>query len=216
MRTFLLLLCITNTCAIPQDLTKDNFDDIITSAEKEAFINFYIPGCKECIQMEDVWNKIGIEYKGSHDVVIGRMNCLNNEELCQSLGVSKHPSNKYFRPGKTPINYKLDVSFDHLKKFVDDMIHECSPEDLSACQDADVKIIKEMIKFPRKIDSITKKWRREIKEIKSNREAKLATLKKQYDETKQEYQILINERLRKINLGEKVKWHVPSKDHDEL
>ena len=83
-------LCTSFALAEPTVLDKDNFKQLVLSAEKELmsekgwFIKFYAPWCKKCKAFEGPWIDFSL---AGLDLNVGNVDCIKNEKLCREYGV---------------------------------------------------------------------------------------------------------------------------------
>jgi len=93
--------------------------------------------------MKPDWDKLGTEYAGRDDVIIGDADCTaSGQSLCQDKGVQGYPTIKYY-DAEGEHDYNGGRSFDDLKKHVEDnLVQKCLLEDQSGCNEKEVKYIK--------------------------------------------------------------------------
>ena len=83
----------------PTVLNKDNFKQLVLSAEKELmsergwFVKFYAPWCGHCKKLEPTW--VELSDKGL-DINVGKVDCTTNKDLCSEFGVKGFPTLLYF------------------------------------------------------------------------------------------------------------------------
>ena len=96
--------------------------------------------------MKPDWDKLGKEYEGRSDVVIGDADCTaSGDSLCSDQGVSGYPTIKYFDADGTAHDYKGGRDFDSLKTFVEEnLVQQCLLEDQSNCSEKEKKYIAKM------------------------------------------------------------------------
>ena len=93
--------------------------------------------------MKPDWDKLGTEYAGRDDVVIGDADCTaSGQSLCSDKGVSGYPTIKYY-DAEGEHDYRGGRSYDDLKKHVEDnLVQKCLLDDQSGCSEKEVKYIK--------------------------------------------------------------------------
>ena len=77
-------------------LTKDNFDEV-TSSEKKVLVDFYADWCGPCRMVAPILEEIANERE---DVVVGKINVDEEQELAMEFGVSSIPTLAIMKDGK--------------------------------------------------------------------------------------------------------------------
>merc|ERR1719253_2164566 len=98
MKTFALFLalCLGVASAQVTVLSSDNFDATVLKSSKNAIVKFYAPWCGHCKALAPAWNELGDAYAGSSSVVVGDVDCMVEEALCERFEVRGYPTLKYF------------------------------------------------------------------------------------------------------------------------
>jgi len=102
---------------------------------KVAFIKFYSPWCGHCKDMASDWEKLGAEYDGNDDVIIGEVDCTDDdsEEVCEEQNVEGFPTLKY---GDVPFleDYDGERSYEKLFAFAEENLKpSCSLKNMDLC-----------------------------------------------------------------------------------
>lgn len=87
------------TTARSKSITTENYNKYL-GTDKHLVLKFYAPWCYYCEMMSAEYDKLYDHYKKNQSIVIGRVNCQDNKELCQALGVRGYPSIYYYAPGE--------------------------------------------------------------------------------------------------------------------
>ena len=70
---------------------------------------FYAPWCPHCQDFAPQWSEAAEKLK-RYDMVLGRADCTNNEDLSDRFMVRKYPTFKWFHKSKTKIDYDPEDS----------------------------------------------------------------------------------------------------------
>jgi protein disulfide-isomerase A6 len=89
-------------------LTEANFDELVLSSSKDALVEFYAPWCGHCKHLAPEYEKLGAVYRNEPGVLIAKVDCDANSELCQRFEVGGYPTLKWFgKSDKTnPVPYE--------------------------------------------------------------------------------------------------------------
>eukprot|EP00051_Salpingoeca_urceolata_P025361 m.452655 g.452655 ORF g.452655 m.452655 type:complete len:278 (-) comp20326_c2_seq2:6232-7065(-) len=60
-------------------ITGNNFDQLVTKAKEDIFIEFYAPWCGHCKALEPVWNKLGKKLASAKGIVVAKMDATAND-----------------------------------------------------------------------------------------------------------------------------------------
>jgi len=120
------------------DLTGANFESSLEG--KGSLVMFYAPWCGHCKAMKPAFDEVGGVYNGpDSQVVLAKVDCTVETDLCSKYGVTGYPTLKTFdattglTEGK-PYNGGRDVST--LKTFVEENLKpKCSPKNQDGCTD---------------------------------------------------------------------------------
>jgi len=83
---------------IPVDVTDQNFNDIVTNADKPVLVDFYAPWCGPCKVLGPIMTEIATEYDGK--AVIAKVNVDNNPQLSAHFKVKSIPTIMFFNKGR--------------------------------------------------------------------------------------------------------------------
>ncbi|XP_024967970.1 probable protein disulfide-isomerase A6 [Cynara cardunculus var. scolymus] len=79
-------------------LTVDNFEKEV-GKDRGALVEFYAPWCGHCKKLAPVFDILGTSVKKTKSVLVGKVDCDENKELCTKYGISGYPSIKWFPEG---------------------------------------------------------------------------------------------------------------------
>ena len=78
-------------------ITDQNFDEIVSSAEKPVLIDFYADWCGPCQMLSPVISEIA----ETHDeIIVGKVNVDENPILCAKFGIMSIPMVAVFKNGE--------------------------------------------------------------------------------------------------------------------
>ncbi|GLI63174.1 hypothetical protein VaNZ11_005943, partial [Volvox africanus] len=72
------------------------------------FVKFYVPWCRGCKRMTGQYDELAEAFESKPEIVIARFDCMQNEKLCERLGVDRTPTLKLFFNGAVVETYKAD------------------------------------------------------------------------------------------------------------
>jgi len=99
-------------------LTSDNFDDLVLGS-KAALVEFYAPWCGHCKSLAPEYEITGKAFAGEKDVVIGKVDATEENDLAKKYGVSGYPTLKFFPAGSSePIDYNSARSAEAMVEFI--------------------------------------------------------------------------------------------------
>jgi thioredoxin 1 len=79
-------------------LDRNNFTEMTAVKGRVAMVDFYSPYCGACRSMDSAVAHIGLRYKG--EALIGKVNALEENELCSRLTVGVLPTIIFFQGGQ--------------------------------------------------------------------------------------------------------------------
>lgn len=80
-------------------LTAANFKESL--ADKEfSVVKFYAPWCGHCKNMAGDWIAAGTAFKDTENVLVGNVDCTQEQELCKEHGVRGYPTLKAYKKGE--------------------------------------------------------------------------------------------------------------------
>merc|ERR1711872_735255 len=97
-------------------LTEGSFTK--TVAEGDTFIKFYAPWCGHCQKLAPVWDELAKSFEKDEQVKIAKLDCTQQQSLCQEHEVKGYPTLAYFRNGRKVETYKGARTLAELTDFV--------------------------------------------------------------------------------------------------
>lgn len=80
-------------------LTKSNFASQVYNSKEVWMIEYYAPWCGHCKKLQPEWE--GAAKKLKNAVKLGKVNCDEEQALCQEFRVQGYPTIKYFKPSSS-------------------------------------------------------------------------------------------------------------------
>ncbi|TEB33343.1 disulfide isomerase [Coprinellus micaceus] len=106
------------TASNVQELTPDNFDDVV--GKVPAFVEFFAPWCGHCKNLAPVWEQLANAFEHAKDkVVIAKVDADGvGRPLGQKYGVTGFPTLKYFDKNGVESKYEEGRDLDTLVAFI--------------------------------------------------------------------------------------------------
>ena len=111
---------------IPEDWDKEgvkvlvgkNFQEVAMDKKKDVLVEFYAPWCGHCKQLAPIYDKLGLEFKDSEDVIIAKMDSTANE--VEDIKVQGFPTIKLFKKETNEvIDFAGERTLEGMKKFLE-------------------------------------------------------------------------------------------------
>lgn len=88
---------------LAQDLNAANFFETV-GKDKWVIVDFYTPSCFFCKKMQPEFNKfIQLMKVKKPDLIIAKLDCSENREICSKYKITGYPQIKMYQPGSTEI-----------------------------------------------------------------------------------------------------------------
>merc|ERR1712012_344853 len=98
-------------------LTEKNFKGVVEENEF-VLVEFYAPWCGHCKQLAPIYDKLGLEFKDSEDVIIAKMDSTANE--VEDIKVQGFPTIKLFKKETNEvIDFAGERTLEGMKKFLE-------------------------------------------------------------------------------------------------
>ncbi|CAA0816773.1 Protein disulfide-isomerase like 2-1 [Striga hermonthica] len=99
-------------------LTKENFEKEV-GHDRRALVEFYAPWCGHSKKLAPEYEKLGESFKKAKSVLIGKVDCDDQENLCSKYDVSGYPTIKWFpKESLEPKMYEGARTTEALAEFV--------------------------------------------------------------------------------------------------
>ncbi|KAJ8447790.1 hypothetical protein Cgig2_015153 [Carnegiea gigantea] len=99
-------------------LTEDNFEKEV-GQDRGALVEFYAPWCGHCKRLAPEYEKLGASFKKAKSVLIGKVDCDDQKNLCSKYDVTGYPTIKWFPKGSLePKKYEGARTAEALTEFV--------------------------------------------------------------------------------------------------
>lgn len=79
-----------------RELTKENFDEVVTDARMPVLVDFWSPGCGPCRMMEGVLETVAARHP---DVTFAKLDAAAFPDIAWAFGVVSVPALVLFRDG---------------------------------------------------------------------------------------------------------------------
>lgn len=79
-------------------LTEDNFEKEV-GQDRAALVEFYAPWCGHCKKLAPEYETLGASFKKAKSVLIGKVDCDDQKNLCGKYDVQGYPTIKWFPKG---------------------------------------------------------------------------------------------------------------------
>ena len=102
--------------------SEEEFEKYSHDITKTAFVMFYAKWCSACKEVSPELDRVAKYFETDHKVVIGKVECDENKELCDRYKVEAYPHIMMFtknREGKEGFVYEGDRDADHLMQYID-------------------------------------------------------------------------------------------------
>ena len=78
-------------------ITDENFNEIVSSAEKPVLVDFYADWCGPCQMLSPIVSEIA---ETRDDIIVGKVNVDENPMLCAKFGIMSIPMLAVFKNGE--------------------------------------------------------------------------------------------------------------------
>ncbi|RWR83116.1 putative protein disulfide-isomerase A6 [Cinnamomum micranthum f. kanehirae] len=99
-------------------LTEENFEKEV-GQDRGALVEFYAPWCGHCKKLAPEYERLGSSFKKAKSVLIGKVDCDDQKNLCTKYDVTGYPTIKWFPKGSLePQKYEGPRTAESLTEFV--------------------------------------------------------------------------------------------------
>eukprot|EP00475_Leptophrys_vorax_P005924 TRINITY_DN1359_c0_g3_i1.p1 TRINITY_DN1359_c0_g3~~TRINITY_DN1359_c0_g3_i1.p1 ORF type:complete len:425 (+),score=47.03 TRINITY_DN1359_c0_g3_i1:56-1276(+) len=100
------------------ELTQANFEEHVGQLDN-AMVEFYAPWCGHCKRLAPEYEKLALMFRTTKDLVIAKVDCDAEKDLCQRFAVGGFPTIKWFpAQSTTPEDYSQQRSLEPLVEFI--------------------------------------------------------------------------------------------------
>jgi len=110
-------------------VTSENFNYTLTN-NKLVFLKFFVPWCGHCQKLKPTWKLLAQSFRDVTDIVIGMINCQNEEPLCKKHLVYGYPTMFTFVDGKQTYRYREERTLNNLIDHVKEKYYTAIEDDL--------------------------------------------------------------------------------------
>ena len=127
-------------------LTFDNWKESLNG--KNAFIKFYAPWCGHCKKLAPVWDKLMDEYEVNDQLVIKKVDCTVERQLCSEQQIQGYPTLKYWsettEDKEQGDRYTSARDYRAIKKHIDEnLVVQCNIDSQEGtCSSKEIKYIR--------------------------------------------------------------------------
>ena len=83
------------------------------------FIKFFAPWCGHCKRLAPTWDQLA-EQKTADDVVVAKVDCTKEKDVCSKAGVKGYPTLKVFHAGEEKVKYSGARTLEALGDFIEE------------------------------------------------------------------------------------------------
>lgn len=114
----LALFLVSSAVADVIVLTQDNFEKEV-GQDRGALIEFYAPWCGHCKKLAPEYETLGESFRKAKSVMIGKVDCDDQKDLCGKYDVQGYPTLKWFPKGSLePKKYEGERSAEAMAAFI--------------------------------------------------------------------------------------------------
>ncbi|KAL9248189.1 hypothetical protein vseg_021541 [Gypsophila vaccaria] len=99
-------------------LTEDSFEKEV-GQDRGALVEFYAPWCGHCKKLAPEFEKLGASFKKAKSILVAKVDCDDQKELCKKYDVSGYPTLKWFPKGSLePKKYEGARTTEAMAEFI--------------------------------------------------------------------------------------------------
>ncbi|KAL4556218.1 hypothetical protein LXL04_038862 [Taraxacum kok-saghyz] len=112
------LFLVSSAVAEYLTLTQDTFEKEV-GQDRDALVEFYAPWCGYCKKIAPEYERLGNGFKKAKSVLIGKVDCDEDKDICTKYEVTGYPTFKWFPKGSLePKKYDGERTADKFADFV--------------------------------------------------------------------------------------------------
>jgi len=167
-------------------LTQSNYDSETNG--KMVFIKFFAPWCGHCKNLAPKWTDMASELVGNPTVLVGEIDCDDENDLCEDHGIEGFPTIKWGSPDALS-DYNLDMETEDMVKFVKNMKPQCSIANIDLCDDEKKALIETLSALSfEEINEKVMDVERQVKAMENDFETGLEGIEDDYERLDKEHQ----------------------------
>lgn len=189
------------------EFTQKSFDKSVLNGGKSGFIMFYAPWCGHCKALKPKWEEMAKKFVKDPKVIVGKVNCDEEKELCQSFQITGYPSIKAFRAGDiSGEDYNGGRTVEDMESFARGLKPACSDSNRDECSVEQIKLLDEAKAFSdEELEKKISTYETELKDVNEGLENFIKTLQAQYEKAKSETDMKVTDLKSFISLYKGVK-----------
>ena len=103
-------------------ITAANFDSLITESDAVALVDFFLPTCGACMEMDSVVDSLAQRFSGK--ALVGKVNVFADSSLATLLEIYRVPTFIFFESGSEVRRMGGIIALDSLAAVLDSLIGE--------------------------------------------------------------------------------------------
>uniref|UniRef100_A0A7S4FNS0 protein disulfide-isomerase n=1 Tax=Eutreptiella gymnastica TaxID=73025 RepID=A0A7S4FNS0_9EUGL len=104
-----------------EELTDDNFDEVVLDEGKDVLVEFYAPWCGHCKELEPIWKEVAQVFQDEPDVIVAKMDATVANKVPKKYAVRSFPTIKWFPKDQ---KYGVEYNYERSKKGLVDFLNE--------------------------------------------------------------------------------------------
>jgi len=167
-------------------LTQSNYEDETNG--KMVFIKFFAPWCGHCKSLAPKWTDMASELVGNPTVLVGEIDCDDENDLCEDHDIEGFPTIKWGSPDALS-DYNLDMETEDMVKFVKNMKPQCSIANIDLCDDEKKALIESLSALSfEEINEKVMDVEKQVKAMEDDFETGLESIEGDYERLDKEHQ----------------------------
>ncbi|XP_075687491.1 protein disulfide-isomerase-like protein of the testis [Rhinoderma darwinii] len=112
-----------------KELVGKNFNHVALNKSSNAFVMFYAPWSKQCIELFPVWEELGKRYLNNANVTIAKIDCTSND--IQLMVLDRYPHFRFFPAGSNSkaVRYTGKKTIEAFTEFLEHELRSSNKEE---------------------------------------------------------------------------------------